>query len=322
MHVLSIPLDQYLALNNESLLKLRSHETICIMSAMQESQARLFTFVAPREHCWGMDIANSQVCETWFGQLTQQTDLLRRMKKDIKAAKRKLSEIALGLLPVGSDQEGDLAYGNEENSLHTVWFRSYAFPLADVDREFIALWITHEQQLAGFFLLPYSDNRVRTEGVGECASSGSADLLCRLFWDRHGQAGAGLQEQLALLDQFQGEGAKVLELNQLLKPEFLLHEHVRWSTSLLPPSSALQKLSAEVYEKMVGAAVKRSSDERIRVAILRMRLARALHWPLGVRLLAKQIEPYTSLPAKADLVHETEQYVDQALRKYPVLGLR
>jgi hypothetical protein len=322
MRILSYPLSEYLALTNDVLFELRSEETTCVTSEMDGARVCLFTFVAPMDHCWGMDLAASKVCTSWFDQLSQNVDLLDSVKRDIKASRRKLSEISLGLLPIGADAEGnDLLYGSDNNGLHTFWFRSFAFPMdGRKSAEFLHLWKEHEQQLGKFFLLPYADSRVRVEGVGGCGSSSWNDhVLCRLFWDRHGLGGAGANEQVALLSEYQDE-AKARELDGLLNPEFLLQEHVRWSTSLLPPASALQRLATDVYRQTVGADLAEAFDVKTRVAILRLRIARILRWPLGVRLLAQQIEPYAGQTSKPVLVNETDLYVGSALENYPVLA--
>jgi hypothetical protein len=322
MRILSYPLSEYLALTNNALFELRAQETACVISEMQGARLRLFTFVAPTDHCWGMDLSASKACTSWFDQLSQQGDLIQSVKRDIKANRRKLSEIALGLLPIGSDAEGnDLSYGRDDNGLHTFWFRSFAFPMDSfTSEEFFSLWKAHEQQLGKFFLLPYADSRVRAEGVGGCEpASWDADVLCKLFWDRRELGEAGVNEQVKLLGEYQDE-AKARELDALLNPEFLLQEHVRWSISLVPPVSALQKLAVDVYRQTLGKNGVETFDVKTKVAILRLRIARTLRWPLGVRLLAQQVEAYAGQTSKPVLVTETELYIGRALENYPVLA--
>lgn len=321
MRILSYSLPAYLSLANSALSKLRGKKTVCITSEMESANIRLFTFVAPNDHCWGMDLSRSKTYSSWLDRLAERTELVRSVRREIKVAGRKVSEIAQGLVPVGSDAGGnELAYGTDENALEIRWFRSYAVSVAVDSDAVLSLWKRHQSQLGKFFLLPYEDARVRDLGVDPCnSSSWKQSLLCRLFWEPRGLGGAELGDQVKLLSEYQDE-AKMRGLDALLTPDFLLQEYVRWSVSIVPSVTSLRALAAEVYRETFGSSELELFDTKTMVAILRLRIARALQWPIGVRLMIQQIEPYAGRADLPALVAEAKSYVSSALTTFPVLA--
>ena len=82
MRILSYSLPAYLSLANSALSKLRGKKTVCITSEMESANIRLFTFVAPNDHCWGMDLSRSKTYSSWLDRLAERTELVRSVLED------------------------------------------------------------------------------------------------------------------------------------------------------------------------------------------------------------------------------------------------
>jgi hypothetical protein len=312
-----LSLSEFLALENEGLDQLRTEQPLGLEAEVQDSGLRLVTMIAPKNYCWGMEFAFSRFYKSREQEVAA-TASGEAVANEISRLRVRPTQIALGLIPLPN--ECGFAYGNEEKALWHWWFRSYALPNQDKEvGEFTALWVRHQQELDQFFLFRYPDQRVREEGsAGRCfVPWKQARILDRLFCTKTGPLGV---DAATLISYLERHANNVDELKTSLTPEFLLQECVRWDSSLLSHRGGFQAETMAAVTDHLGDEFSAVSDARTSIALHRIKIARKLGWPLGVRQLRDMLQAVDSETCSAsELCVETSAYIDAAISRFPVL---
>lgn len=301
----------------------RSRESSCVMTTLPTCRVVLATFIAPANHCWGMEFALSCFHDNLLAEVVRVVDSTK-LSTDLGQAGVRPSQVALGLIPIPTGVDGvDFEYGDGTKSLFPWWARSYVLPQEDhTVQAMLELWERHESELGKYFAIEYSDERVRVHGVGNCFLPWEqADTLDRLFCSKTGPLGVNPSKLLSELRKYQ-DIAQAVELERLVTPEFLLQECVRWDQSLLRSENELQVAAMNALDEEVPHAnVDDITNMRTQIARLRIRIATNLAWPLGVRHLARMLAPIArEVKSSSILCEETQAYISGALSKYPVLA--
>ena len=312
---------KYLGLDNEKLFDLRSNASRCIFTQLPASKLILVSMLAPTDYCWGMEFAFSRTCKQYDQEILQTVNP-DSVAAEIYGAGFCLDEIMTGLIPLVTDPEiSDFQYGSDEEALFSCWFRCYALPASDdILDQFLAIWTRHEAQLGKYFLMAYPDKKVLDQGGGRCFISWKdADTLDRLFCSKTGPLGVEATVLIDFLEVYQ-DNDEAQGLEDLLTPEFLLQECVRWPSELLAPPSGFGQDVVNFLAACLGNDFRKITALRTRIAILRIRLARKLQWPLGVRYLIEMLDLVSDeIRASSMLCIETQAYIDAAMEKFPVL---
>ncbi len=321
MEQIKFDLTDYLRLDNEKLCNLRGNASRCIFAELPESKLILVTMLAPTDYCWGMEFAFSRTCKKYDQEILQTVDP-DSVAAEVSSAGLILGEIMAGMIPLVIDPyTSDFEYGNDEEALFSWWFRCYALPARDrIIEDFFDIWARHEAQLGKYFLFPYADQKIQNQGAGQCFLPWKdADTLDQLFCSKTGPLGMEATVLIKHLVKYQDTTA-IQELDDLLTPEFLLQECVRWSSDLLPLSPGFRGEIVKLMTMFLDDDLAKITDVRTRIAILRIRIAHNLQWPLGVRYLFEMLDLVTDeIRASSVLCAETQAYLDAAVLKFPVL---
>ncbi|MFZ6681894.1 hypothetical protein [Undibacterium sp. Tian12W] len=321
MEQIKFDLTDYLRLDNEKLYNLRGNASRCIFAELPESKLFLVTMLAPTDYCWGMEFAFSRTCKKYDQEILQTVDP-DSVADEVSSTGLILGEVMAGMIPlVINPDTSDFEYGNDEEALFSWWFRCYALPVRDgIIEDFLDIWTRHETQLGKYFLFPYADQKVQNQGAGQCFLPWKdADTLNRLFCSKTGPLGVEPFVLIDLLEEYE-DADEARELEDLLTPEFLLQECVRWSIDLLPQPPGFSSDIVKLMTASLGNDVSKIADIRTRTATLRIRIARNLQWPLGVRYLSEILDLVTDeIRASSVLCAETQAYLDAAVLKFPVL---
>ncbi|BBB60394.1 hypothetical protein UNDKW_2121 [Undibacterium sp. KW1] len=175
-----------------------------------------------------MEFAFSRTCKKYDQEILQTVDP-DSVTDEVSSAGLILGEVMAGMIPLVIDPyTSDFAYGNDEATLFSWWFRCYALPARDrIIEDFLENWACHETQLGKYFLLAYSDQKVLDQGPGRCFTPWKdADTLDRLFCSKTGALGVEASVLIELLERYQ-DANETRELENFLTPEFLLQECVR-----------------------------------------------------------------------------------------------
>lgn len=324
MNVRHFKPQEYLKLSEASLPRLREARTVCACARLPRSDVILLTLIAPVGSCWGMEFALSNFYESAVARVVHKVTE-RSLQEDLENTDLDPSRIASGLIPIPDDADGiAFEYGGEANGLPTWWARSYVLPDDGIGNTLDAaleLWSRHEEELGRYFLLQYSDAELRAKGAGSCFRPwATADVLDRLFCTRTGPLGVGPEVLLEELTKYTKSG-NLETLSNALTPAFLLQECIRWDASLVGSDSPFRDaVMREVRNELTEYDIDAITDLRTRIALLRVRIARSLHWPLGVRLLRRTLKSIPEdLCAASVLCAETRRYIDEASVRYPAL---
>lgn len=323
MKPIPLPLTDYLKLSNTDLRECRTSTTGCVISLLPDARLRLVTMIAPVDHCWGMDFAQSALYRKTGKQIEYESSALSVMKNCCKTVDS-LDQIMQGLIPLQVKPSDDgFEYGRKGEPIDYWWFRSYV--LTDNDRlfeHFIQCWTRHEQQLGKYFLMPYSDDSVNSSRIPQSTPPWQLpDIHEKLFCTRiaQGRRGFSADDLIALLEAYQSE-EKSQELDRSISPEFCLQEYIRIGGALTLENFFFRKYVDLLANIILGPAYSSQAKVKRKVAILRIRIARSLEWPLGARHIAEQLnERSVSTPGSSSLLREAMLFKETVETKYPVL---
>ncbi len=323
MNQIILPLTDYLKLSNGSLCQLRNNMTRCVTSTLPGSRLRLATLIAPVDHCWGMDFGQSSLYRK-ISETIENESLVQQVLMDCNTAVSSLNQIMQGLIPLQNIPfDGGFEYGSRGEPIDYWWFRSYVLTDNDALLEhFMQCWTRHEEQLGKYFLMPYTDGKVKSDGTGQNTQPWqNPEIPEKLFCTRirPQQRSFKAKDLIDLLEEYQSE-ERARELDRTISPEFCLQEHVRIHGALLHEDPFFSKYVNGLASILLGSAYSPQIDIKRNIAILRIRIARTLDWPLGARSINAQLnERHIRLPASSILRSEAQHFINVAASKYPVL---